>query len=268
MVRNLKQIEGRALQARDGIIGEIKDVYFDDHTWHIRYLVVETGAWLHKRKVLVSPEAFSGLDWKLQVFPVNLTIDQVRNSPAIDTAKPVSRQHEETLRQYYGWPPYWGAVFAEGGIVTPLPPANTAEPGLTDGNAPLRHPTGDPHLRSANDTRNYHIEARDGSIGHLEDYLIDESGWRIRYFVIDTRNWWPGKKVLVAPAWATHISWEQRQVKVDLTRAAIRSSPPYEPSAPWNVDYPAELHDYYARPRYSDWDRDITAGAPPADRKR
>jgi hypothetical protein len=272
MVRNLKQIEGRALQARDGVIGEVKDVYFDDYDWHVRYLVVETGAWLHKRKVLVSPEACAGLDWKLQVFPVNLTKDQVRNSPAIDTNKPVSRQHEEALREYYGWPTYWGAVFAEGGIaapiVAPTPAANTSEPGFTDGDTPLRQPKGDPHLRSANDTRNYHIEATDGPIGHLEDFLVDENGWRIRYLVVDTRNGWPGKKVLVAPSWTKDVSWEKRRVTVDLTRDAIKHSPPYEPSDPWNSDYAAELHDHYERPRYSDWDKDIAAGAPRLHRKR
>jgi hypothetical protein len=272
MVRNLKQIEGRSLRARDGVIGEVKDVYFDDHNWHVRYVVVETGAWLHKRKVLVSPEAFSALDWNQQVFPVNLTMDQVRHSPPIEADKPVSSQHEEALRQYYGWPPYWGAVFAEGGIATPIiapiPAGNTSEPGLTDGDAPLHRPKGDPHLRSANDTRKYHIEALDGPIGHLEDFLVDEDGWRIRYLVIDTRNWWPGKKVLVAPAWTTEMSWERQHVAVDLTRDAIKHSPPYEPSAPWNANYAAELHDYYERPRYSDWEKNISAGAPPTNRKR
>src|SRR5688572_14442041 len=167
MVRNLKQIEGRALKARDGILGEVRDVYFDDRDWHVRYLVVQTGTWLHRRKVLISPEAFCGLDWGLQVFPVNLTTEQVRNSPGIDTDKPVTRQHEEALRQYYGWPPYWGPIFADGGLAAPIlaptAAANTSAPGLTDGNAPLRK--GDPHLRSANDTRGYHIEASDGPIG-------------------------------------------------------------------------------------------------------
>lgn len=270
MLRNTKQMEGRALRARDGVIGEVKDFYFDDHHWHVRYLVVETGAWLKKRKVLISPDAIGAMDWGLQVFPVDLTMDQVRNSPSIDTDKPVSRQHEETLRQYYGWPPYWGAVFAEGGIatptLTPTPAANTSEPGLTDGDAPLR-PKGNPYLRSAKDTTNYHIAASDGKIGHLEDFLIDDDAWRIRYLVIDTRNWLPGKKVIVAPGWIREVNWETRTVYVDLTRDAIKASPPFEASIPWNPAYAAELHDYYGRPRYSDWDQDITAGAPKLHRQ-
>lgn len=273
MLRNLKQIEGRSLQAQDGVVGEVKDVYFDDHHWHVRYLVVQTGAWLHKRKVLISPEVLSGLDWSRQAFPVNLTIDQVRNSPSIDTDEPVSRQHEETLRQYYGWPPYWGGVFTEGGIVpppitTPIPAGNTSEPGLTDGEAPLRRPNGNPYLRSANDTLHSHIEAEDGSIGHVADFLFDDDAWRVRYLVIDTRNWLPGRKVIVAPEWIRDVSWERRAVRVDLTRDAIKNSPLYDPEAPWNAAYAAELHDYYGRPRYSDWDKDIVAGAPHEKRHR
>lgn len=264
MVRNLKQIEGRALQARDGIVGEVKDVYFDDHDWHVRYLVVETGSWLHRRTVLIAPDAFSGLDWGLQVFPVDLTIEQIRQSPSIDTDKPVSRQNEELLRQYYGWAPYWDPVFADAGLPN-VPVTAETEPGRTDGNQPLR-PRGNPHLRSANDTRGYDLAAADGGIGHLEDFLIDENGWRIRYLVIDTRNWWAGKKVVIAPAWVRDVSWERRAINVDHTRAEIESSPVYEPQAPWSPSYAADLHDHYGRPRYRDWEHEHAA--PPADHPR
>jgi hypothetical protein len=272
MLRNLHQIEGKPLQARDGIIGEVKDVYFDDHHWHVRYLVVETGAWLKKRKVLIAPEAFHGLDWGLQVFPVDLTTAQVRSSPGIDTDQPVSRQHEESLRRYYGWPMYWDPMFGPGELATPiftpvLRPAD-AERDLTDGTAPLRR-RDDPHLRSANDTVNYHIETSDGAIGHVHDFLIDEAAWNIRYLIVDTRNWLPGRKVLLAPAWIRNVSWTNRSVVVDLTREAVKGSPPYDAAMPLNSAYAAELHDYYGRPRYSDWDRDIVAGSPrtgrPAD---
>jgi hypothetical protein len=265
MLRNLKQIEGRALRARGGVIGGVKDVFFDDHQWHVRYLVVETGAWLKKREVLISPSVLGPVDWGQQSFPDALTRDQVRYSPSVDTAKPVSRQHEEALRQYYSWPAYWGPVLAEGGMVepltTPIPAGNSAEPGYTDGEAPLRRQ--DPFLRSAKDTLNYHIEARDGAIGHVEEFLFDDEAWRVRYLVIDTRNWLPGKKVIIAPEWIRDVSWEQRRVFVDLTREAIEGSPPYDASAPWNHAYSVQLHDYYGRPRYSDWNKDKTAGTPP-----
>ena len=134
-------------------------------------------------------------------------------------------------------------------MIPPTPAANTAEPGLTDGDRPLQKKS-DPHLRSVNDTIGYHLEAIDGAIGHVEDFLIDEDDWSVRYLVVDTRNWWPGKKVVIAPSWISDVSWTRSQVVVDLTREAIKGSPAYDPSVPWNPAYAMELHDYYGRPRY------------------
>ena len=268
MLRNLKEIKGCSLHARDGAIGEIKDVFFDDHRWHVRYFVVETGAWLKKRQVLISPIALGTPDWAQQVFPVKLTKEQVRNSPSVDTDKPVSRQYEGTLREYYGWPPYWGTMFAEGGIATPvITPPTAADPSsrgdIEAGPSPRRK--GDPFLRSAQDTLNYPIEAIAGAIGHVDDFLFDDGAWRVRYLVVDPRNWLPGRKVVLAPDWIRDVSWEKKCVYVDLSREAIKGSPPYDAATPWNHAYGAELHDHYQRPRYSDWDEDITAGAPPRD---
>lgn len=263
MFRSIKEIKGHALHARDGDIGKVQDFYFDDRHWHIRYLVVETGAWLDSRRVLVAPAAVGGYDLDRKTFPVALTQDQVRHSPGIDTDKPVSRQQEELLHGYYGWPAYWTPMMGVGDVgmpVMPLPPPEAQ----TDGNAPLGKPKGDPHLRSASHTTGYTIEATDGSIGHVDDFLVDDAGWRIRYLVIDTRNWWPGKKVLVAPGWIRDVSWESHSVYLDISREAVKASPAYEGSSSWTSAYAAQLHDHYSRPRYSDWDKDITAGAPPS----
>lgn len=259
MFRSIKEMKGHALHARDGDIGKVQDFYFDDRHWHIRYLVVETGAWLNSRRVLVAPSAVGGYDRERKIFPVALTQEQVRRSPGTDTDKPVSRQQEEALQAYYGWPAYWTPMMGAGDVgmpVMPLPP-----PAQTDGNRPIRK-AGDPHLRSANHTNGYVIEATDGSIGHVNDFLVDDDGWRIRYLVIDTGNWWSGKKVLVAPGWIRDVSWESYSVYLDLSRDAVKASPAYEGSASWTSAYAAQLHDHYARPRYSDWDKGITAGAP------
>lgn len=248
LLRNAKQLERHALRARDGEIGKVKDFYFDDHNWHLRYCVVDTGTWLQGRKVLISPVVMHPYDQVLKVFPVDLTIEQVRSSPDIDTDKPVSRQQEEALRQHYGWPGYWAAPFGDAGIppITPPAPASRTEPGPTSGNLRPGSP-GDPYLRSVNDTIGYHIEAIDGAIGHVEDFLIDDEDWRIRYLVIDTRNWWPGRKVIVAPSWIKDVSWEKSRVVLDLTRDTIKASPPYEPTMPWSEDYAAGLHAHYDR---------------------
>ncbi len=266
MLKNLKQIEGCALEALDGEIGEVKDVYFDDHSWHVRYLVVKTGTWLKQRRVLISPVVLEGFNWDEKSLPVNLTKEQVRNSPGIDTDQPVSRQREEELRLYYGWAPYWGAGIGEGIVpglaspVPPLPPGNTMDPRYTDGNQPMQR-SGDPNLRSANDTRKYAIAARDGDIGHLEDFLIDERDWHVHYLIVDTKNWLPGKKVVLAPDWISKVSWTSHNVQVDLTRETIAASPAYDPAAPWNTTYGSVLHDYYGRPRYSDRESEIGSAA-------
>jgi uncharacterized protein YrrD len=246
MLQNLKQIEGRALQARDGTLGEVKDFYFDDAQWHIRYLVVETGAWLNSRRVLISPDVVRASESDRDVFPVDLTMEQVRNSPEFEGNNPVAHEEETALRSYYGWPFYWDAFTS---VAAPI--INTLGPGYILPSQPAA-PVADPHLRSANQMIGCHIEATDGEIGHVEDFLIDERGWRMRYLVIDTGNWLPGRKVIVAPSWIRDVRWDDRAVTLGLTRQSIESSPPYKATASWNREYLERLHDYYGLPRPAD----------------
>lgn len=264
MLHTAKSFEGKALHATDGDIGHLKDLYFDDEHWHVRYFVVETERGLSSRQVLISPEAIvRGSVPDDRVISVNLTQRQVRESPGIDTAKPVSRQHEAELRHYYGWPPYWGVVLPETAFAPapPLEPASWRAPQTSASETAqprpdTAEPPADPHLRSVGEVTGYHIEAIDGAIGHVADFLIDADTWQIRYLIVDTRNWWPGKKVLVAPNWIRNVSWTASTVAVDLTRATIKGSPAYDPSQPVTPAYAGALHDHYGRPRYPDWDPD------------
>jgi hypothetical protein len=111
----------------------------------------------------------------------------------------------------------------------------------------------DPHLRSTKEVIGYHIQAVDGEIGHVEDLIVDDEEWFLRYLVVDTRNWLPGKAVLVAPGWAKRVDWVKRKVHVDLPQEAIRDSPEFDPSRPVNREYEVRLYDYYGRPHY--WSR-------------
>ena len=201
-VRNLK---GYVIGATDGDIGKVDDFYFDDDFWTIRYLVAETGSWLLDRKVLISPFALGEVDVSRERFDVTLTKKQVEKSPDIDTDKPVSRQHEALYLDYYGYPYYWGGDYLWGYMAYP----RLSEADLRrDETAQAKHEAAyDSHLRSANSVTGYHIEATDGDIGHVEDFIIDGETWEIRYMVVDTQNWWPGKKVLVAPQWIDRVSW-------------------------------------------------------------
>jgi hypothetical protein len=245
MLRSIKELHGYTVRATDGDIGTVHEFYFDDHTWTIRYLVVDTGGWLSGRPVLLSTLALGQPDWEERVFPVLLTREQVEHSPDIATHKPVSRQMEGDLHAYYGWSPYWrtsmstlGAGAAAVAHVISGTEEGSGEPGR------------DPHLRSTRQVSGYHIQASDGEIGHVEDFIAEDEAWVVRYIVVDTRNWLPGRKVLVAPAWIERVSWAERKVHVDLTRETIKHSPEFDPSAPVNREYELRLYDYYGRPKY------------------
>jgi hypothetical protein len=263
MLRHAKELEHYELRARDGKIGHVHDFFFDDRAWTVRYLVVDTGTWLNSRKVLISPTAVSRAEWDKKCLPVNLTQEQVRSSPSIDTEAPVSREQEAALSQYYNWPAYWGAPgFPDVGFTLPVVPimppdiagaGGTDHPDLAARGASRESRTAaavheDRHLRSVRAVTGHTIEATDGAIGHVADFLIDDRSWDIRYLVADTRNWWPGKKVIVAPQWIHEVGWDEAKVFVDLTRNAIKSSPAYDPAQQVTPDYAGQLHRHYGRP--------------------
>jgi sporulation protein YlmC with PRC-barrel domain len=224
MQRNVNNLIGNNLNARDGEIGKVVDFYFDDQTWTIRYLVVQTGTWLSEREVLISPNALRNHSWESGFFPVNLTRDQVRNSPAIDTHQPVSRQHEEQLADYYAWEPYWGAAFVPGNVWGVIPSTPVIEPNLIREPETIKKTTGDPHLRSCQKIIGYHIHAMDGDIGHLKDFILDDQTWQISCLVVHTHHFIGGKNVLVAVRHVKAVHWEDSKVVVDITVEAIKNS--------------------------------------------
>jgi hypothetical protein len=263
MLRSVKDLEGCAIGARDGTIGHVDDLYFDDEAWVIRYLVVDTGAWLVGRDVLISPYSVGTPDWGGKVLPVTITREQVKHSPPIETEKPVSRQHEMTYLGYYGYPYYWGGggMWGTGGYPGMMLPGS-AYAGTYAEDA-QRHD--DPHLRSCNAVKGYHIHATDGEIGHVQGYLVDERSWAIQYLVIDTSNWWLGHQVLVAPQWALQVSWTDSKVSIDLDRKAIQGAPVYDPTVSLSRDAELGLHRHYGRTGY--WrgeDQAARAGEPVA----
>jgi hypothetical protein len=251
MLRNARQLEACELRARDGKIGHVSDFYFDDRAWTIRYLVIDAGTWLENRQVLIAPAAVRAPEWEKHLLPVELTREQVRHSPPVDTAQPVSRDVEAQLARYYNWPAYWGSpVFPEMGFGLPLaplpfPPPAPRQPERQAGTAAVHE---DPHLRSVSAVSTYDLEAADGGLGHVEDFLIDDASWQVRYLVIDTRNWWPGKRVLIAPQWIDEIGWDDARVHVHLSRATIKAGPAYDPARPATPDYTRVLHDHYGLP--------------------
>jgi len=235
MLSKAKTLTGYKLQSLDGEIGTAKDFYFDDHYWMVRYLVADTGEWLVGRQVLISPHSLAGIDIQQESITVKLTKIEIEHSPSLNRDKPVSRQFEQEYSVFFGSPMYWG--FPHG----PGAKGESGEP-------TKKH--NDPDLRSTHDVSGHHVEASDGEIGHVEDFIIDDETWAIRYLIVDTRDWLPGKKVLISPKWIERVSWSKKQVVVDLTREAIQQAPEYTDSPTLTRDQGTALHRHYNRPGY------------------
>jgi len=262
MLRELKQMDNFTIGATDGDIGSVKDFYFDDDEWVIRYLVVETGDWLSSRKVLVFTHAIQQPDWERKILPTSVSLDQIRNGPDIDTKKPVSRQHEIRYLEYYGYPYYWDGLDMFPGSMMPdmyLPMAIRSEEeraamkkmrASQEKKVKAEHRDDDPHLRSCAAVAGYHIHAIDGEIGHVHGYLIDEKTWAIRYIIVNTSNWWLGHKVVIAPEWFQDIDWAQKKVSVDLLRHSVERSPSYSETIQFDRQHEAALYAHYKRVGY------------------
>ena len=250
MLTKTTRLNGFAIRATDGELGTVDQLYFDDETWAIRYLMVETGGWLDGRSVLISPMSVVHTDWQARRVDVALTKRQVENSPDIDTHKPVSRQHEAEYLGYYGYPYYWGGPYLWGPEFYPaglIIPTTASTEAMADR---IRRESADSRLRSTEAVTGYNMEAADGEIGHVDGFLVDDETWAIRYVEVATRNWWPGKKVLVSPAWIERVSWEESKVYVGLSRESIKSGPEYVEAMPITREYEDRLYLHYGRPPY------------------
>lgn len=247
MLRSLNEMLNYTIDAADGDIGRCKDFLLDDQFWTIRYVVVDTGRWLPCKKVLISPVALGEPEWHNRLLQVTLNKAQIENSPPLQEHEPVSRQYERRYFDYYNWPYYWTGGHIWG--ITEYPHLMPVKPVPKTADTEEEKP-GDNHLRSVKEVTGYNIQAADGAVGHVEDYIVDDETWTIRYMVVDTRNWLPGRKVLVAPQWISSVDWIENKVYVNLSREAVKKSPEYDPSQPVNREYEIRLYDFYGRPAY------------------
>jgi len=247
MLRSYAELRDYRIAATDGSVGPVKDCYFDDVAWVVRYLVVDTARWLSGRQVLISPISLGAADPATREFPVTITRAQVQGSPGIDTAKPVSRQHEMQYLDYYSYPYYWGGLgFWGGGYY----PSDLVAANRVDTRPPREAVNEDPHLRSCEAILKYRISASDGEIGHVQGYLMDTATWAIRYLVVDTGNWLHGHQVLVSPLWIERIRWSDSSVVIEVTRQAIRDAPRYDPSVPLQRNSETAIYRHYGLAGY------------------
>jgi len=219
MLYNTKELYGNKLAASDGDIGHVKDFYFDDKTWVIRYLVADTGSWMSGRLVLISPHAFGALDEEHDTLHVKLAKEQIEKSPSPESHKPVSRQYEIEYYRYYGWPAYWegGGMWGLGGFPMVIPPSKDE----TEAHLKIHH-RDDKHLQSAKAVTGYAIHALDGEIGTVSGFMVDEKSWAIRDVLVEAGHWYSGKEILISTDMVSRISYVDSAVFVNLTKADIQ----------------------------------------------
>ena len=249
MLNKAKTLEGYKLDSIDGDIGKVKDIYFDDKFWTVRYLVVEAGNWITPNMVLISPYSLIDVDQEDRDIQVDLTKKKIKESPSYNSDKPVSRQFEDAYYGYYGWPSYW-----DGDEMWGRYPSIMRDPKKW-GIANQGGKTWNSHLRSTHKVAGYHIQATNGEIGHIEDFIIDHDRWTIRYLIIDTKNWLQGKRILISPQWIKNIDWRNSKIFVNLSCEEIKQAPEYTESSLLTREYESKLYGHYSRQGY--WDDEL-----------
>jgi sporulation protein YlmC with PRC-barrel domain len=246
MLRSIEEILGYKLQASDGHLGRVKDVHFDDTSWAVRYILVDSGGWLVGRQIVLAPQVLGEPDPNSRQMSVALGRQRIEDSPVIMRERGLTLGEQRLLAEYYDWS---------------LPPAQRREaaapPSVADsGGRPARTLLQsqqaeqlDAHLKSLREMIGYHVRARGVDVGHIEDVLVQTDGWLLRYLVVDTRNLVPGKKVLVSPAWVPRVEWSGGVVDVDLPAGALKDGPAYDASQIVSPEYEKKLFDHYGGDR-------------------
>jgi sporulation protein YlmC with PRC-barrel domain len=241
------------IEATDGEIGKVGDLYFDDATWTVRYVVVDTGSWLRPgRRTLVSPHSIESHSVKEELIKLRLSKQSIENGPEVDADKPVSRRMEEKLALHYRWPPYWLAGTLGIGMI-PEAAMSLEQAKRADEKTEAEEPSQDSSLRSVSEVSGYRIVASDGDIGKVSDFVLDDEAWSIRYVVVDTGNWLPGRKVIVSPRWAKDIDWTERHFTMELSKAQVEASPRLDSIDLIDRDYEERLHGHYGFRKY--WEK-------------
>jgi hypothetical protein len=236
-LHSLHDLSGYALHARDGDIGRLRQVYFDDRDWRVRYLVVRSGGWLFGREVLLSPDMVLGVDGERECIDVDLTREQIRTAPPVEEHLPVSRHYEREFYLHYGMQPYW--------IDDPLFGLGLATPPLADDETPSE--PSEPHLRSSTEVAGYRMRADEHEVGHVDDLIVDEATWIIRYLDVKTGPWLFGRHVLIAAAWLDGVDWSAREVVTVLQPDAIETAPAYDRDAVIGQDDEIALYKHYGQ---------------------
>lgn len=256
MLRSANELTGYQIHAKDDALGKCRDLLFDDRWWTIRHMLTDTGTWMAGRAVLISPLMILKPDWESKNIFLNVSKKTVENCPTPSEDEPVSREHENKMALYYGYPNYWAGEGLWGPAPTPaaaeliVSQIREEEEKLAQEQARAQETQEKSnHLRSFKEVKGYSIKALDGDIGHVEDFILDDVTWALRHVIVDTRNWLPGgRKVILSLDWADAVSWSDRTFSMDLSRDLIENGPEFDPEIPVNAEYETRLYDFYGRP--------------------
>jgi hypothetical protein len=229
-----RQLSGFDVRAYDGRVGTVHDLYFDDEDWSICFVVVRVGRWPFGRRLLISPSELRMADEEEEVLSIALRRSQLNACPEAHVHRPVSSLRREEQSASRGWLPVWPCRAPFGAYPVPalalLPMDDEGEEGEWGGTSPrMDKDEVDVHLRSMSEVIGYHIQAIDGEIGHVEDLLLCDKDWLVRYVIVDTRNWWGGRKVLVEPQWIEEFRCGESKVYLKLARGGVEGIPQYDP---------------------------------------
>ena len=246
MFRSIRDMQGYRIYATDGEIGDLGDFLFDDEKWVLRHFVVD----MNGREVLLSPIAFAGANWDARIMNVNLTLEQIQNSPDIDTDLPISRKMETEYYDFYGWPYYWGGVYTSAGGIYPYQAGVMGAVALEpeDKLPEQKEFTDDEiHLRSADEVIGYHVEAMDGGIGKVVDFIINDADFGVQFVVIDTEPLWFGGKVLLPTDRINSVSWPGRIITLNAARDEVKAAPNWDHAKPVCREYADCIQQHYKK---------------------
>ncbi len=221
MVIPFKDLRGCSIAASDGNIGSAIELLFNDETWSVRYLVVDTGSWLAGGLVLLGRNELGRADPESGTIAVAVSKKELLRAPGIQTVTPVSIQLRKLERE------------RRQALTAPAtPPAGRGAPASTSPSANLRQRS-DPHLRSsAAIAGTYTFRTHDGEIGTVEDFVLDDEEWRIRYLVARVGLVLFGKKVLVPSDLVRSISAQCKEIGIDLTCSMLKHAHRFRPGEP------------------------------------
>lgn len=242
------------VKALDGDLGKVKDIYFDDQSWTVRYLVVDTKKWLPGRKVLISPLSMDEVDHENEVVHIQETKKKIKDSPEVDEAEPVSKRHEILISDYFDWPYYWTNIGLWGSYETPRALIRAYDDNGEIQSSLEKDVETKYHLRSMNEIQGefsgYQINATNGDIGRVVDFLIDDDMWKAKYLIVETGKWLPGKLVIISPDWIENVDWFNKKVSVDLTKEQIKNGPEYSFYTPLTREFEEKVYDSYGKEKY------------------